>query len=260
MGGLLSSFTEEIKSELEPQQQQKKSANTIDVSNLDTNNKHQIIEILKALKSKNINLSEEFITKMKDIELNNKKFYPMCIELYSKLLEDLGEHVPIPDGSGKARKRTFFVRPKFDVTVVKATVEVQTVSIACPLYTDITKPQAPKVAMKTSDILLSEYTDSFNNNVAKKDMMGISKKILRDMPIYLKTRLLNAFNVIFSSVDCLNNKSADLTPEQIKEIECCLTLISGISLGRASYVYKAAKKGATDDIASFRQIIAIPNA
>ena len=61
--------------------------------------------------------------------------------------------------------------------------------------------------MKMNDITADEYTDSFNNNLTKKDMTGIIKNILRDVPLYIKLRFINEFNKILNDPTKIQNFS-----------------------------------------------------
>jgi hypothetical protein len=74
-------------------------------------------------------------------------------------------------------------------------------------------------------------------------MMGITKQMLKYMPIYIKTRFINKYNMLL--------KETELDTLNIR--------MKTIAFGKGSYVYKDAKKGSTADIDSFRPIIALPN-
>jgi len=211
----------------------------VNFSNLDEYTKEQLIQTIQALKTKNINLPENFVNKMKDIELENTELIPMCLELYQNMFSQLGEYIPVKDdGNNKMKKSTFFVRPKFTVDDVKKSIETPVKSIRSDLDVTILEPCQKVVNMKNEDISPNEFTESFGTTLTKKDMMGITKRILKEMPQYLRIRFTNVYNQI------LKDK----------------TLINNISIGRASYVYKVNKHGSTSDINSFRQIVTIPNA
>ena len=210
----------------------------IDYSEFDSYNKEKLIEYIRSMKPRNVNLPENFVDQMKDLEIDNVKLIPMSIELYHKLFETFGEFKPVKDDSSVTKKKVFFVRPKFDTDAVKKSIETETVKISSPLDTKLMDPINNAVVMKGTDITLTEFAESFNNTLTKKDMMGITKRILRDMPQYLKQRYLNVYNEILKDSSKVNQ----------------------ISIGRASYMYKANKHGPTSDINSFRQIVSIPNA
>lgn len=211
----------------------------IDFTKLDDVTKEQLISYIKLLKPKNVNLPNDFTDKAKDIEIENSDLIPMSVEFYKKLFEEFGEFKPVVDqqGQSKTKKKVFFVRPRFDVDAVKKSIDAPIQNISYPLDTTLVNPVASSVSMKNSDITVAEFTESFNNVLTKKDMMGISKKMLRDMPNYMKVRFVNTFNKVLED----------------------LTKVDKLSIGRASYIYKVAKHGSTNDINSFRQIVSIPN-
>lgn len=212
----------------------------VDFDHLDEITKEELINYIKLLKPKNITLPDNFMEKMKDIELENTNLIPMCIELYQKMIDLFGEFKPQAKDMGKTqiKKKQFFVRPKFTVDDVKKTINGPVVNISTPLDEHLITIPASTVSMKADDISVTEFTDSFTANVlTKKDMIGISKKLLKDMPQYLKVRFVNAFN------------------QTLKD----LSRVDKLSVGKASYIYKANKHGSTSDINSFRQIVSISN-
>ena len=209
------------------------------ISDLDYYTKEQLCDYIKTLKPKNINLPDDFFDKMKDIEIENDKLVPMSIEFYLKLLNTFGEFKYSADASKSSqfKKKAFFVRPKFTTDDVIKSVGMPTQNLNILTDLIVFQQNQSMVSMKNTDITISEFNDSFNAILTKKDMIGMSKKILRDMPNYTKIRFVNTFNKIL------------FDPSTIKSN----------SLGRASYIYKVAKRGSTNDINSFRQIISIPN-
>lgn len=200
--------------------------------------KAQITEFIRTHRTKNINFPDDFKNAMKMIELNNTKMLPMAIELYNKLFEIFGEYRNAMPKS-TYHKKIYFIKPRFDITQVneKYRQEMTKIKILPPFNDQLLQINTPVVAMINIDIKLNEYDESFNDVLSKKDMMGISKRILRDMPEYLKLRFINLFNQI------LRNPA----------------LIAESCLAKGSYVYKVAKKGATDNIDSFRPIMSLPN-
>lgn len=208
------------------------------INQLDAYTKQQIINHIKTMKPKNINLSDEFHKTIQNIELENTKLLPMAIELYTKLLETFGEFNSSQKNDKKlTEKKAFFVRPKFGVdAIIKSAGTLKQVNhiLLDETLLDIKDPLFP---MNNSDISLEEYNQSFNNVLTKKDMMGINKWVLKNMSIYLKNRFINVFNQNYLNAD-------------ESKLSC---------LAKGNYIYKAAKHGKFDDINSFRQILAIPN-
>ena len=202
---------------------------------LDAYSKSELVNYIKLIKSKQINMSDEFLNKMATVELNCTELLPMAIELYKKSIELLGEHKNIAK-KGPSKKKLFFVRPKFTVESVNETLTKTKMIPTTEFITLMLKP-AFITCMNMTDITLDEYNESFNNTLTKKDMMGITKRLLRDMPVYHKTRFINTFNKLLDN----NDK------------------VSKIAVAKGSYVYKQAKSGPKDDISSFRMVQSTPN-
>jgi hypothetical protein len=205
---------------------------------LDSYDKQELTKFIKEMSTKHINLPDDYLNKMKSLELNATELIPMTIELYNKMFKLFGEFKNTGTTTDiRTKKRVYFVKPQFAITDVKGSI-VQTKPISVPEF--LTLMQKPQFAtcMNMTDITTTEYNESFNNTLTKKDMMGITKKILRDMTQYHITRFINAYNKI------LDNPSDK---------------VNMLAIGKGSYVYKEAKKGPKNDINSFRQIISIPN-
>lgn len=211
---------------------------TVDFSDFDIYTKDQLLNYIKTAKFKSLSLPEDFHTKMQDVELNNKQLIPMCFELYDKMNKLFGSTVfQKIDSTKPGKKRVFFVKPKFESSEVKKSVTGPKVSIAKPLTENLNTIANATEPMKTGDISIDEFNAAFNAVLSKKDFLGMSKRMLKDSPSYIKTRFVNEFNNILSD----------------------LTKVNNLSIGKASYMYKANKHGSTNDINSFRQLIAIPN-
>lgn len=210
-------------------------ATPVNYDEFDNFAKNQLVNYIKELKPKNLNYSNNFAKNMQEIELESYQLIPMCIELYEKMYKVLGEHKFIANAQQK--RKPYFVKPKFGADAVVKSNTTITVSISTQFDNSLNKIHPSIVSMKMDAITIDEFTNSFGNNTAKKDMMGISKSVLKDMPIYMKIRFVNEFNKILLDFSKVQN----------------------ISFGKGSYVYKTAKHGPTNDIGSFRQIISIPN-
>lgn len=210
----------------------------INFADLDDANKTKLFNFIKSVKTKNLHLPDDFTEKIKDIELESTELIPMCLELYDKLMKMFGEYKPPANPKNQFKKKQFFVKPKFTEDSVKKTIATEVQNISSELIQNLVKIDPAQIPLKVSDITTLELIESFNENITKKDMIGISKKIIREMSNYLKVRFVNVFN-------------------QILDDE---TKAAKHAIGRASYIYKAAKHGPTNDIGSFRQIVSIPNA
>jgi hypothetical protein len=238
MGGYFSSYQPSDASEVPHSLAVSKSDQDVNFDHFDDISKEELINYIKLLKPKNITLPDNFVDKMKDIELENTQLIPMCIELYQKMIDLFGEFKGQKKVESVTKKKQFFVRPKFTSEDVKKSIEGPVVNINTDLNETLINVPAPNVLMKNDDVTDSEYTSAFAQNTpVKKDMMGINKKLLKDMPQYLRTRFVNVFNQIMKD----------------------LSRVDKLSVGKASYIYKANKHGSTSDINSFRQIVSIPN-
>lgn len=232
----------------------KTSINIDMINQLNNYNKHELIEYIKTLKPKCINITNDSHDKIKTIELLNTKLLPMSIELYHRLLSILSErnvnlNKQLINPKNKLVRKYYYIKPKFTTDdIIKANTPIDKNII--PLDETMIKIIQPIVSMKNCEITLEEFNESFGNDLSKKDMIGISKKILRDMSTYLKIRFINAYNDLLSGS---NRNFSDVIVDGTKTY----TDVSLIAKG--SFVYKIAKAGPLDDINSFRQILAIPN-
>lgn len=222
--------------------------NEIDYENnlnlLDNASKIELMMFINKIKTKKINIDD--LEKMKNIELENKKLLPMAIELYHKLLEIYGEYTPAINTKNNfsyATKKLFFIKPKFSIDDVMKINTIEAKENVLSLMTDLVNIAKPDFLMENCEITLDEYNKSFNDAPMKKDMIGISKKILKDMPVYLKMRFINKYNEFLTNY---SNQSEDKNNQVV-------------GYAKGFYIYKLAKHGPTTDINSFRQILAVPN-
>lgn len=210
---------------------------------LDELTKNKLIDHIKQLNPKGLEIDDTFQEKIRNIKLENVGLIPMCIELYNKISRILPEYNPNSpnnrQGKYHYKKKIIYVQPQFDINQIKKQLEDQKAknNEELELELDLGPIELPTVRFNNSKITTLEYIEGFNNPEAKKDMIGISKKMLLNLPNYHKTRIINTYNKLL--LGRFDDK---------------------ISFGRASYIYKLAKKGPTNDINSFRQIVTIPNA
>lgn len=192
----------------------------------------ELIKYIKKLNPKALNVDSDFQNLLKNINLENTQLIPMTIELYEKM----EKVVPLykPDNNNIYKRRMIYIKPQFGSDqVINRKIEINNDFIDQKLNLD--DIPEPKYKLKIDNIDILEFVESFRTPTTKKDMLGISKKIMINLPNYHKIRLINAYNKIFTH-------KFDPT----------------ISFGRSSYIYKIGKGGAKDDIRSFREIITIP--
>jgi len=201
---------------------------------LDDYTKTKVVEYIKSHRPKKLDVHDDFQSKIGGIDLVNKKLIPINIELYDKLKKVLDVYEP-PTGK-KYTKFVRYVRPGFGVDQIIKLNSTPKRNIPGNLnYGEVPAPHTP---FNVSNITISEFDASFKTLEQKTDTLGISKKMLASLEKYHKQRLVACYNKLFNGIDDVND----------------------ISFGKTSFIYKEAKKGPKDQITSFRQIMAIPNA
>jgi len=218
-----------------------------DVSDLnqsfDSMDVQTILAFVKSRKFKGIKISDSFADDCASIELENRKIIPIALELHQKLLELLGEYTPPPRHLKPAERMMFFMKPKFSMSELEEFLNTPTES-ADPIPFDSSLLVMPTDTsdlfnpMEVDVITLQEFDDAFGKKLGKKDMIGLSKLILKMVPTYIKRRIITALNRHY-----FNPELAASTP----------------SIVRVSYLYKVARKGPLDSISSFRQIVSVNN-
>lgn len=209
----------------------------VEYVSMDDFTKAQIFQYIKTMKPKSLEIAEH-VDEFKKINLDSINLITMCIELFEKASAILPEHVEDLDNK-KSYKKLFFVKPAFDAA--KATESINagmiTVGEVTLNFDNITITPAT-IQFKTDLITINEFNEAFRETNYKKDMMGISKKLLSNMTDLQKQRFINAFSKIY-----VDNSKTNM-----------------ISLGKASYIYKESKKGPKDSVDSFRKVVTIPTA
>jgi hypothetical protein len=191
-----------------------------------------IIKSMQLKRSAKIKMLES--DQMANIELESTNLIQMNVELYNKILEAYGEYKPNPEDKPKYRaKPKCYVKPKFTIEDVYASIGAK------PDVLDYNAEPLTGHKMPWTEITIEEFDNAFNQVLSKKDMLGIPKLLLKNLPFYLKMLFVNEFNRLLSAKNELD--------------------ISNISIAKCSYVYKETKNGPTDKIGSFRPIMAIPN-
>lgn len=200
--------------------------------------KNELIKRVREMTPEKFNYDETLITKMNSADLHNKELIPMMVELY----EYLQKVAPYKKEEGEKKlsvpgKKYIFIKPKFDVKEIISIVEKSSYppeSLESLKLFDVKKDNY--VDFDQSIFSIGEFESSFRVTGMNKDMMGVSKKLLSFSPKFLKARYLSQINKLYRGISDVNK----------------------VSFGRASYLYKQAKKGKSNDIKSFRQIITIP--
>lgn len=189
-------------------------------------------------------IDDKFTEKLKNEELESEKIIPICLELY-KIMDEIIDPLPKSINKRPGFNNKYFVPVKFSADKIKisyANTDNMNNQTQLSLNYNITNPTIINSICKFSnlshEITLKEYNEAFNETITKTDMMGISKKILHSLPDYMKQRILKCYNKIYTTND--------------------INLINEMNFGKATYIYKIAKKGNKEDINSYRKILSIP--
>lgn len=203
-------------------------------TDLDSYSVIELIEFIKEIKGKKLDVNENFSKLTRGIELETMNLIPMSIEYFEKIKDVVPEYVPEKNSYNRSYR---YIKPRFtkERAEKKGEEVVTTATNDFPLDLDpIPKPSNP---FNDKAITLQEFESSFGSTMTNSDMIGISKKMLEFSNNYHKGRFINCYNKLYRG---------EISP-------------STVSFGKAGYVYKEGKKGPKDDIDSFRQIMAIPN-
>jgi hypothetical protein len=217
--------------------------------------KEELIEHIKKTKTIKLDIFDEtYENAMREVELQTEGLMPMECELYEQLSAKLQ---PLDYKKHKVTfKKRSWVKPKFGPEKVKEETvttpkkefndmdpaELVSNSMAQPVAQPVqTKLEvvvnAPESPFNMGPITLEEFNAAFKDDNYSTDLMGISKKMLRDCSQFTKHKMINKFNEVLTD----NSE------------------ISEHSFGRAYFAYKASKKGAPEDVKSFRMVTSIPS-
>lgn len=193
---------------------------------LDNLSRELLINYMQSLNIKKIHIDQKTIKKqLENLELNNNKIIPMCIELYEKLYKLLPGMIKV--------SKTDYSEPEFlPESVLQLALE--TVLQNNPDHYAILSNMQQVVPSNyiMEPITLESLNNSFKELKTSQDMCGISKKICYNLPDYIKQRFINSFNNYLEH------------PEQID-----------FNFGRATYKYK---KDDPKNIKNYRRILSIP--
>lgn len=203
---------------------------------IDQLSKHDLLQYIRNKQFKKLVTGDDAFNKgINSVELYNTEIVSMSLELYDALETFCKEY------ESPIKKRQFkkYIPIEFTPHALRESVVNQNVIEFVPNNIEyLAKTYNFVKQFSTADITMTEYDESFADCLEKKDMIGMSKKILSILPNYHKNRILNAFNDYYSGENSSMEKMA---------------------FGAASFSYKEAKNGPKADISSYRKIIAIPN-
>jgi hypothetical protein len=213
----------------------------------DNYTKDQKVEYIKVNRPSNINIDDKLKQHVDKVILTSSDLLTLNIEVYEKYsyaIANLNLAINTTKKSYFNSSKMCFIKPTFSSDKIdqdilkKSIVDLNHVFTLDPqVATTILHPKNT-ININVNNITLLEFNDSFrDSNIASKDMFGISKKLLANSPDYHKQQFINIYNKLFN-----------------KTIQ-----VASSSLGKATLVYKEAKNGPKDELASFRQIVAIHN-
>lgn len=225
--GLLNTKQQEIEEEIIEQEQ-------IVYSDMDEYNLEELINHITSIKFKKMQIDENFTTLVSGVQLECTKMIQMCIEFYEKIKPLVPEFIPDPKDK-IFKKKYIYIKPKFPVEeLIEKVGKINTnVNLSLPL--DLYKIPEAKEKFKNNNISVMEFGDSFADLELKKDMIGISKKMLSKLPSYHTHRFVNCYNSLLNGY----------TDEDI-------------FFGRGTFIYKESKNGPKNKLDSFREIVSIP--
>lgn len=186
---------------------------------------------------------EEFKKLLSKLVIVNEELVPFSIELYQKIRTQI-PYVPMKDENAKqstvskVKSNKLYIKPKFSMEQLKEAIADSNLPDEASKSIDFGKVEDKDKFTKFDDSLISltEFNESFRLVSSSKDMMGITKQLLNDLSDYQKLYVISQYNKIFNGKGNVEN----------------------LSIGRATYMYKANKRGPADQIKSFRQIVVIP--
>lgn len=198
--------------------------------------KDELIDHIGEMKYKKLDISN-LATDTKDIEIENKNLVPIEIEYYEKIKEVLPLYKKPENGKKYKRKYVKYcnIQPEFPAQTLidQSNIIYDSDNIDYDFLEDF----APSSEFNNGNITVKEYLDSFAENLTNnKDMIGLSKVILKKMNKYHQNRIVKSYNDIFK-------KKED---------------ISKNTMGKGTLIYKESKKGPKDELGSFRMIITVP--
>jgi hypothetical protein len=233
---------EKLKDIQEKLEQKLKQKEEIDIllknKDLDDLTKEELVKYIQSHDFVKLDINNENFNKtLKDLQVMSDELLPIEIEMYKKLREKIGLIDYTQEQANKKYSFTLkkFVKPKFtkdeyikvSTNNVNTQLEVPNLSINY----EIPKPEKPCIY---KPFTLEEFNDGFRENKSTIDMMSISKQFLINSSDFIKYKLINGYNTAFTDKKTIQK----------------------YSIGCGSFIYK--KKGLTNNVKSFRQIVSIP--
>jgi hypothetical protein len=207
---------------------------------LDMYTTEELIHYIKTMDVKRLDVVEDFEKLTSQIQIDSVGIIQMCIEFYDKAKLVIPEYVATKEDNMNPKKYTkkmYFVKPRFSKEdfLEKKSVHEHDVCDKITIVLNFDPIANPKVQLNMNKITYLEFIDSFGEFETKRDMIGISKKMLSKMSLYHTTRIINCYNAMLHGL--YDNHSC---------------------FGKGAFIYKEAKKGPKNSVDSFREIVSIP--
>jgi hypothetical protein len=199
---------------------------------INTMTKGEFIEFIKMKKIDKLNLNDvKYVNTIKNINIYSGKILIMEYGIYDILSRELNK------GNTIYNKKKFYINPCFKKNEYEKYIDENTIKVKFDNDILLFKYNIPEPINKLlwKSISLKEFNDSLREGQTKIDMIGISKNILGDLPQIIKNQIIDKYNEIIENNDVIDH-----------------------NIGKGSFIYKTAKKGALTDVKSFRQVVGIP--
>ena len=202
----------------------------------------ELIQYIREMEIKPFYHNEKFKELLSSVVLTNEELVPLSIELYEKLRKDI-PYVAMTEEDKKESlvskiKKNIYIKPTFSLDDLKETLKDENLPVEALSAIDfeLVNKMDDTQPYDKSHISLSEFNESFRQFSTSKDMIGITKSLLHDLADHQKLYIIAQYNKLMKNAGNVEK----------------------LNIGRASYMYKASKKGPANKVKSFRQIVVIP--
>ena len=191
----------------------------------------QFLDFIKNKEFKKIDTNDpEYQDFVKNLNIDQDELLFFEYELYQELYKKFGEKKM--DGTHTPRnpllKKKIYVEPKFDKNIYQTgnydvlnNSHTNNLTDEMPLSFEHVVP-VNNTKFNENKITLQEFNDTFRESQNSRDMLGVSKAMIENLPEILKQSLVKKFNSIID-----DNNHAKHKPHNI---------------GKGSLVYKVAKR------------------
>tara|TARA_Y100000782_G_scaffold115607_1_gene161481 strand:- start:7483 stop:9279 length:1797 start_codon:yes stop_codon:yes gene_type:complete len=210
------------------------SSETLIETTYDSYTKEDLFNVIKDKKYSTHEIDDNFAKFTKDVQVESTTLPGMMIEFIDSIREVVPILQPSTDKPQGITKKQRYVAPKFTLQDVQ---NKKSSMVNVEEHELVDYPIADSdTDFKTRDISIDEFNKALDDPSSNKDMFGFSKLMLRSLPTYYKNYFVASYNKYWRG-----------------EVD------TRMNIGKATYIYKDAKKGAYEDVNSFRELIVLPN-